>query len=89
MERAFSLLKRLPLFNRRILGPLEVRGVNEVTSYSVIFQVKIKTAPNSQDMVRRAFTRQLKQVFDEAGIVVPTSPHTVLKAAPSLTHTVL
>jgi len=89
IEKAFTLVKRVPIFGRRIVGPLEIRGVNEVTSFSVIFQVKITTAPNMQDSIRRAFNRQLKQLFDEAGIVVPVPPYSASKAAPSLTNTVL
>lgn len=89
IERAFTLLKRTPSVGRKIMGPLEIRGVNEVTSYSVIFQIKIRTAPNSQDFVRRAFNKQLKLLFDEANISVPLPPHTVHRADPSLTHTIL
>jgi len=89
IEKAFALVKRAPIFGRRIVGPLEIRGVNEVTSYSVIFQVKITTAPNMQDSIRRAFNRQLKQIFDEAGIVVPVPPASFSKPISSLTNTVL
>lgn len=89
IEKAFALVKRVPVFGRRIVGPLEIRGVNEVTSFSVIFQVKITTAPNMQDSIRRAFNRQLKQLFDEAGIVVPTPPLAFSKPISSLTNTSL
>ncbi|MBM3631672.1 MAG: mechanosensitive ion channel [Alphaproteobacteria bacterium] len=89
IEKAFTLVKRVPIFGRRILGPLEIRGVNEVTSYSVILQVKITTAPNMQDVIRRAYNRQLKQLFDEAGIVVPLPPASFSKPISSLTNTSL
>lgn len=89
IEKAFTLVKRVPIFGRRILGPLEIRGVNEVTSYSVVLQVKITTAPNMQDMIRRAFNRQLKQLFDEAGIIVPVPPASFSKSISSLTNTAL
>jgi small-conductance mechanosensitive channel len=89
IEKAFTLVKRVPIFGRRILGPLEIRGVNEVTSYSVILQVKITTAPNMQDVIRRAYNRQLKQLFDEAGIIVPVPPASFSKSISSLTNTSL
>jgi small-conductance mechanosensitive channel len=89
IEKAFTMVKRLPLFGRRIVGPLEIRGVNEVTCYSVVFQVKITTAPNMQDSIRRAYNRQLKQLFDEAGVVVPVPPISAARALPSLTNTIL
>lgn len=89
IEKAFGLVKRVPVFGRRIVGPLEIRGINEVTSYSVILQVKITTAPNMQDSIRRAFNRQLKQLFDEAGITVPIPPMAFSKPISSLTNTSL
>jgi small conductance mechanosensitive channel len=89
VEKTFALVKRTPLFGRRIIGPLEFRGITEVTSFSMIFQVKITTAPNMQDSIRRAFTRQLKIAFDEAGVVVPVPPVSTARAIPSLTNTIL
>lgn len=89
IEKTFAMVKRAPIFGRRIIGPLEFRGITEVTSFSMIFQVKITTAPNMQDSIRRAFTRQLKLAFDEAGVVVPVPPISTARAIPSLTNTIL
>lgn len=87
VEKAFSILKKTPTIGRRVMGNMEIRGVNEITSYSMVFQVKIKTIPNEQDLVRRVFNKILKHLFDEAGIRVPIPPHTVMKYVPSLTNT--
>lgn len=89
IERAFTLLKKTPIAGRRVLGSLEIRGIVEVTSYSVVIQAKIKTSPNAQDFVRRTFNRHLKQLFDDAGIIIPSPPYTVLQASPSMTSTVV
>lgn len=89
IERAFAHMRKNPNIAKKILGPLEMRGLNEVTSYSMIFQVRIKTIPNNQDVVRRIFNRHLKQAFDEAGIVVPSPSYPILRADPSLTNTML
>jgi small conductance mechanosensitive channel len=89
VEKSFAALRRIPIMSRRVIGGLEIRGITEVTSYSMVFQVKMKTAPNTQESVRRTFLRLLKQSFDEAGIIVPTPTHTVLRAAPSLIDTQL
>jgi small-conductance mechanosensitive channel len=89
IEKAFLQVRRTPFVGRRVLGALEIRGVNEVTSYSVVFQIKIKTTPSNQDLVRRTFNKILKTLFDEAGIVVPTSPHMTMRASPSLTNTIV
>ncbi|WP_161630380.1 MULTISPECIES: mechanosensitive ion channel family protein [Holospora] len=87
VEKAFNILKKNSPVKRYVLGNLEFRGVNEVTAYSVVLLAKIRTTPNCQDQVRRQFNRILKELFDEAGIKIPTPPHMVLGASPSLTNT--
>jgi small conductance mechanosensitive channel len=87
VEKAFSMLKKTPNVGRKVMSALEIRGVVEVTSYSVIFQAKIRTHPNDQDVVKRTFTKYLKQLFDEAGISVPAAPYSVRFSNPSLTNT--
>ena len=87
IEKAFLLLKKTAPVNRQIMGGLEFRGVNEVTSYSVVLLAKIKTAPNCQDSVRRQFNKILKNIFDEAGIKVPVAPGGLIRGQTSLTNT--
>ncbi|ETZ07482.1 moderate conductance mechanosensitive channel YbiO [Holospora obtusa F1] len=87
IEKAFNILKKNSPVKRYVLGNLEFRGVNEVTPYSVVLLAKIRTTPNCQDQVRRQFNRILKELFDEAGIKIPSPPYTVLNSSPSLTNT--
>ena len=87
IESAFQKLKKLPVIGRKAFSPIEIRGINEVTSFSVVFQARIRTMPNSQEMVHRAFNRLLKEIFDEQGILVPSNLHAVHFAEPSLTNT--
>lgn len=89
IEKAFAQMKKSAAMAKKITGPLEMRGINEVTSYSIVFQVRIKTLPNNQDIVRRSFNRYLKIAFDEAGIFVPSPTYPILRADPSLTNTVI
>lgn len=89
IEKSFALLKKNTVAARNIVGGMEYRGVNEVTSYSVILQAKIRTKANTQDMVRRQFNKILKQQFDEAGIRVPDAASFASSCAPSLTNTKL
>lgn len=88
IERAYASLKKSNT-GKMVIAPFEFHGVNEVTSYSIIFQARIKTTPGHYDIVRRAYNRILKQMFDEAGIAVPESSHAVGRSQPSLTNTVL
>ena len=89
IEKAFLILKKNSAVKRYVLGNLEYRGVNEVTSYSVVLLAKIRTAPNCQDQVRRQFNRILKELFDEAGVVLPSvgPGYISTRLAPSLTNT--
>lgn len=86
-EKAFQLLKKTPGVGRHTFSPLEVRGLQEVTSYSIVFQVRIRTAPGYQHMVRRTYNKLLKKIFDEEGISVPNTPCSVALSQPSLTNT--
>ena len=88
VEKAFQVLKKTPGVGRQTLSPLEIRGLQEVTSYSIVFQIRIRTAPGAQDAVRRAFNRILKKLFDEEGITVPATTCSVALSQPSLTNTI-
>ncbi len=92
VEKAFAILKKTYPSSRQVIGGLEFRGINEITLYSVVLLVKIKTSPNCQDSVRRQFNKILKTLFDESGIRVPSPERMLLTASggsPSLTNTKL
>jgi small-conductance mechanosensitive channel len=78
LEKSFQILRHMPKVGVYVLGGLELRGINELTNYSVVFQGRIKTAPGKQDVVRRAFNSILQKVFDEQGIKMPQTPGNIL-----------
>ncbi|BDB95984.1 mechanosensitive ion channel family protein [Candidatus Hydrogenosomobacter endosymbioticus] len=88
IEKAFQILKRTYPVGRCVMNPLEILGLNEVTSFSMVFQARIKTIPSTQDSVRRAFNKILKQIFDDEGISLPIPPYNIPNLQPSLTNTV-
>lgn len=88
LEKAYHALRKVPIYSRKILAPIEIRGIIDVTDYSIVFQARLKTAPGQQDFIKRAFNRVLKQIFDEEGIRIPSPVYPVLeKHGPSLTNT--
>lgn len=89
IERAFYLIRRTPSVGKKIIAPLEIRGLGEVTGFSVVFQARIRTMPGAQESVRFAFNRILKQVFDEAGIMIPEPARAISQTIPSLSGTVI
>jgi small-conductance mechanosensitive channel len=62
-------------YQRLILAPLEVLGVDKFADSSVIVKARFKTAPVQQWTVGREMNRRIKKKFDELGIEIPF-PHT-------------
>jgi small conductance mechanosensitive channel len=63
----------------KILGPLEVFGVDEFADSAVILKARIRTLPIEQWAVGREYRRRLKKAFDAEGIEIPF-PHLSLYA---------
>jgi moderate conductance mechanosensitive channel len=62
-------------FQRIILEPLEVLGLDKFGDSAVIIKARFKTAPIKQWTVGREMNRRIKKKFDEVGIEIPF-PHT-------------
>ncbi|MFQ5723122.1 MAG: mechanosensitive ion channel family protein [Terriglobia bacterium] len=63
-----------PEWKDRILGPLEVFGVDAFADSAVVIKARIKTAPIQQWNVGRELLRRIKNTFDAKGIEIPY-PH--------------
>jgi small-conductance mechanosensitive channel len=55
----------------RILGDLEMAGVERWADSAVVIRARFKVAPLEQWTVRREYLRRLKNAFDKAGIEIP------------------
>ncbi|WP_138470939.1 mechanosensitive ion channel domain-containing protein [Poseidonocella sp. HB161398] len=77
MFEAFENVKKGE-FGGFILGDLEMHGVVGLGDSSVNIRARIKTLPGQQWGVGRAYTEQIKKVFDKYGIEIPF-PHRELK----------
>jgi len=55
----------------RILGDLEMAGVERWADSAVVIRARFKVAPLAQWTVRREYLRRLKGAFDRAGIEIP------------------
>jgi moderate conductance mechanosensitive channel len=62
-------------YEKMILAPLEVLGVDKFADSAVIIKARFKTAPIQQWNVGREMNRRIKKKFDELGIEIPF-PHT-------------
>ena len=66
-----------PQQGMRILGDLEIAGVERWADSAVVIRARFKVAPLEQWNVRREMLRRLKQAFDRAGVEIPL-PQVVL-----------
>lgn len=66
----------------KILGELEIAGVDRWADSAVILRCRMKTQPLQQWVVRRAFLKRLKEAFDSHGIEIPFPHLTVYAGQP-------
>ncbi|MFQ5695168.1 MAG: mechanosensitive ion channel family protein [Terriglobia bacterium] len=74
LKQVGAELQRDPAFADKILGPLEILGVDAFADSAVIIKIRIKTLPIQQWTVGRELRRRIKKAFDERGIEIPF-PH--------------
>lgn len=79
MERAYQALRKNSLYRKKLEGQIQIRGINEIRDYALIFQARIQTMPAEQEFVRRGYNRALKEILDEEGIKVPTPPYPIVR----------
>ena len=65
-------------FKPRILGELEIAGVEQWADSAVVIRCRIKTQPLEQWGVRRGYLKRLKAAFDERGISIPFPHRTII-----------
>jgi len=73
MRRVGDELRQEAAYNRLMLEPVEIFGVDNFTDNSVIIKARLKTLPSQQQAVGREFRRRLKKAFDAAGVDLPAA----------------
>ena len=66
-----------PDFESKMLGPLEIFGVDKFADSAVIIKARLRTVPLQQFFVGRALNRRIKKRFDQEGIEIPFPHRTV------------
>ncbi len=77
MKEVGEDLHRDPDYQKKILEPIEIFGVDQFGESEVIIKARIKTQPIQQWSVGREYRRRLKKAFDAKGIEIPY-PHRTL-----------
>lgn len=65
-----------------ILEPPEIWGVESLSAESQVIRTVLKTKPNQQWKVARAFRAELKRQMDRRGIHIPITQETVFRTLP-------
>ena len=89
VDAAMSLMREVgtamridPAHGARILGDLEIAGVERWADHAVVIRARFKVAPLEQWNVRRELLRRLRLAFDRAGIGIPF-PQVVFHRSPA------
>ena len=72
-------LRADPEHSPRILGDLEIAGVERLDDSAVVLRCRFKVAPLQQWTIKREYLRRIKAAFDATGIEIPF-PHVTVYA---------
>lgn len=71
IKESFKILVKQNEFAKFIIGELEIFGLDEFKESSLSIRCRIKTQPNSQWTIKRAFNKIIKEQFDKENIEIP------------------
>lgn len=74
MQRVGAELRQDHAFAAKIIGDLEIAGVDKWADSAVVLRCRFQVMPLEQWNVKREYLRRLKKAFDAAGIEIPF-PH--------------
>ena len=77
MRKVGEDVQQDPQVGRKMLGPIEIFGVDAFEESEVIIKARIKTLPIEQWVVGREYRRRLKKAFEREHIEIPF-PHRTL-----------
>ena len=74
MEEVAEELRKDEKYEKDIIEPIEILGVDDFGDSAIVIKARIKTKPIKQWNIGREYRRRLKKAFDEKGIEIPF-PH--------------
>lgn len=79
MKEVGAAMRTDETFAQKILGDLDIAGVDRLGDSAVVVRCRFKVIGPEQWSVRREFLKRVKQAFDEQGIEIPY-PHLTIYA---------
>lgn len=90
IDEAFAAMRKVgeelradPVFGPKILGDLEIAGVERWVDSSLVLRCRFKVLPNERADVRREMFRRLKAAFEASGIQMPQPSLTLQSFKPA------
>ncbi len=77
MTQVANQMQKEPEWSRKILDPIEVLGVDDVSHEGIVIHVLIRTQPSEHWGIGREFRFRVKHAFDEAGISLGIPHHKI------------
>lgn len=77
MKEVHAELMKDPEFGPKLMGPIEVFGVDDFGDSAVVIKARLKTVPIQQWTVGREYRRRLKKELDKRGIEIPFPQRTL------------
>ena len=77
MQQVGMEMRSDPYWERQIIDPIEIFGVDKFLDSAVVISGRLRTLPGQQWAAGREYNRRIKNRFDELGIEMPY-PHTTL-----------
>lgn len=71
LNTAFKLLQKEHDVSSKIIGELEIWGLDGFKQSSICIKCRIKTQPKGQWMIKRRFNKIVKEVFEKEKIEIP------------------
>lgn len=73
-------------YRERLDGVYELAGVDQLTGWAVVLQIRLRVKPLQQWAIRRAYLRLVKQAFDQRHIAIPVQHLTLVSETTCASH---
>ena len=78
IRKAEAALRSDPLYASRMLGEIEIAGVEQLSDSGTLLRARVMVSPSEQANVRRELLKRVKAAFVEDGIDLPSAQMTLV-----------
>jgi small conductance mechanosensitive channel len=77
MKQVAEEMRQEPAYQKKMIAPLEVFGIDSFDTFGVTIKARLKTVPTEQWNMGREYRRRLKMAFATQGIEIPFPHHSI------------